>query len=235
MKHHIIALTGFAGTGKDTVADILVTHCGFRKLAFADALRGEVANAYGVTLQLLSDRDTKELPTPALALSRAPFEFRSAVSYALGAAWANGEADHIPDVDAWLAAARSPRQIIQWWGTEYRRAQDPDYWVRAMRKRLTHCINVQRETRFVLTDTRFDNEALMVGSLGGELWQVTRPGVDASTTPEGTHSSATSGASLAPDTTISNAGTVHDLRNLVLGHWWALEAGLDGLRVEVTA
>jgi dephospho-CoA kinase len=33
----IIAFTGSAGTGKDTAADILVTHCGFTKLAFADA------------------------------------------------------------------------------------------------------------------------------------------------------------------------------------------------------
>lgn len=229
MKHHIIALTGYAGAGKDTVADILVTHCGFRKLAFADALRGEVANAYGISLELLSDRSCKEQPQPALALARAPFEFRSAVAYA------QGLAEHFADIDAWLDAARSPRQILQWWGTEYRRATDPDHWVKAMRKRLVHYINVQRETRFVLTDCRFDNEALMVGSMGGELWQITRPGIDAATTPEGTHSSATSGASLAPDTTIDNAGTVHELRNQVLGQWWALEAGLDGLRVEVAA
>lgn len=35
----IIGLTGFAGSGKDTVADILVAEYGYVKLAFADPLR----------------------------------------------------------------------------------------------------------------------------------------------------------------------------------------------------
>ena len=39
VRTHIIGLTGFAGAGKDTVADLLVAHARFRKLAFADALR----------------------------------------------------------------------------------------------------------------------------------------------------------------------------------------------------
>lgn len=39
MSSSIIGLTGFAGSGKDTVADILVAEYGFVKLAFADPLR----------------------------------------------------------------------------------------------------------------------------------------------------------------------------------------------------
>ena len=63
----IIALTGSAGTGKDTAADILVTHCGFTRLAFADALRTEVQAAFNVPLELLTRRDLKEMATSALA------------------------------------------------------------------------------------------------------------------------------------------------------------------------
>ncbi|MBH8600108.1 AAA family ATPase [Thermoactinomyces sp. CICC 23799] len=34
-----IALTGKAGAGKDSIADLLVENCGFERLAFADALK----------------------------------------------------------------------------------------------------------------------------------------------------------------------------------------------------
>lgn len=39
MSTSVIGLTGFAGSGKDTVADILVEEHGYVKLAFADPLR----------------------------------------------------------------------------------------------------------------------------------------------------------------------------------------------------
>lgn len=229
MRHHIIALTGYAGTGKDTVADILATHCGFRKLAFADPLRGEVAAAFDVPLDLLTNRDTKEQATPLLRMERAPLEFRAVVAYETDAA------KHADTSDDWITAPRTPRQILQWWGTEYRRAQDPDYWVKATRQRLVHYINEQREQRFVITDCRFPNEAQAIQAMGGQLWQVTRVGISAATTTEGAHSSATSGAELEPHAIIQNHGTIHQLREQVLGEWWALEAGLDSLAVQIGA
>src|SRR5512133_358976 len=49
MAHpHIIALTGFAGTGKDAVGAILVRDFGFVRVAFADALKIEAFD--GVTI-----------------------------------------------------------------------------------------------------------------------------------------------------------------------------------------
>ena len=69
-KPHIIGLTGPAGCGKDTVAQLLATHLGFAHLAFADALRVEVAHAYGIDHGMLTRRDTKEVPTGALAFDR---------------------------------------------------------------------------------------------------------------------------------------------------------------------
>jgi hypothetical protein len=117
--HHLIALTGHAGAGKDTTADLLVALGRFRKLAFADALRGEVSNAFSVSLDDLNAPHLKNVATVALRMRLAPRDFLAAVALSLSAASPN---HRTPLSDEWLDEPRSPRQIMQWWGTEYRRA-----------------------------------------------------------------------------------------------------------------
>ena len=55
----LIGLVGFAGSGKGTVADILVRDHGFQKLSFADALKDAVATIFGWERRLL-EGDTDE-------------------------------------------------------------------------------------------------------------------------------------------------------------------------------
>lgn len=225
---HILGLTGFAGAGKDTVADLLVAHARFRKLAFADALRAEVAGGFGVLVSALADPATKHHPTPALSMRRAPRDFLAAVVLSLSVA----APDHrTPLSNEWLDEPRSPRQILQWWGTEYRRSQHDRYWTRAMLSRL---VGYQRdgESRFVITDVRFDNEADTVRTAGGAIWQVTRPGCDGRA--EGAHVSATDGSRFKPDAVISNLHDVRHLQGLVLTEFVARECGLDPARVSLT-
>mgnify|MGYP000623823805 CR=1 FL=1 len=214
----IIALTGLAGTGKDTAADILATHCGFTKLAFADALRAEVQSAYNVPAELLTRRDLKEMPTAALALVECTdMGFVGAMARAMmmqGMALTWG----------WLEAQRSPRQILQWWGTEYRRAQRVNYWLELLRDRIRQLHALDGRTRFVITDCRFENEAAMIRAMGGVVWQITRDGVQS---VEGQHASATDGTRLNPSVVIDNSGTLHSLREAVLGEWLALETQTD--------
>ena len=69
-RTHIIGLAGPAGCGKDTTADLLVTHCGFVKLAFSDPLYTEVSDAFGIEIAQLKQRDTKEHGMAALALRK---------------------------------------------------------------------------------------------------------------------------------------------------------------------
>lgn len=234
---YIIGLCGFAAAGKDTVADYLVKHAGFTKLAFADALRWEVAEAFHVEPLVLRRREMKETPLAELALQHAPMEFCDVVHDAL-TAQRDTPLTHPEWVAAWQQP-RTPRQILQWWGTEYRRAEDPDYWVDRLHD--TVLAHIDRGLcRFVITDVRFDNEVglLRPPVLGRQehttqLWQVQRPGVTAATTTEGTHASATDGAAFRPDVTITNASTLDDLRNQVLSQWWALEAGLDSVQAKV--
>lgn len=221
---NLIALTGPAGAGKDTVAEYLATYARFHRMAFADTLRAEVAEAFGIPVQLLEDRAHKERPHPALALRNCDsFCFIGAIALATRAT-VNSE---------WLDAPRSPRQILQWWGTEYRRAKDPQYWISALASKAA----VQRQngvSRFVITDCRFKNELDLVRALNGRLWRVNRPELQA---VEGQHQSAVDLQDTPADVDLANDGTLDQLRGNTLRHWWATDAGLqpEQLRVEVLA
>ena len=223
----IVAFTGLAGSGKDTAADVLVTHAGFTKLAFADPLRAEVAEAFSLRtdeFDLLTRRDTKDLPTSRLALCECQ---------QLGCISAVARATAATVDDAWLHAPRSPRTILQWWGTEYRRAQQANYWSTKMAIRIGH-LSEMGQRRFVIADCRFQNEAAAVRRMGGYIWQVTRVAA-AQAALEGGHSSTNDGSDFMPTVSLRNNGGVLDLRTQVLHHWWSLEAGVDIERLEIAA
>lgn len=154
----LLGLSGRAGAGKDTCAELLVRN-GFRSVAFADALRQEVAEAWRIDPRMLTDRSTKEWAIPALAVANCAEPMFIIAMAGLG---------HD------LQAPRSARWILQRWGTEYRREADSGYWVargleRIGRLRASGC------HRICITDVRFFNEAETVQSLGGEVVQVARP------------------------------------------------------------
>ena len=69
--------------------------------------------------------------------------------------------------------------LLQWWGTEFRRAQDSNYWiddiewdVKAMYANARHAN--KPEPNIVISDMRFINEAELIQSLGGEIWNIKR-------------------------------------------------------------
>lgn len=56
-----------------------------------------------------------------------------------------------------------PRSLLQWWGTDYRRAKDPNYWVNRLRRTLDdHNPEVA-----LISDVRFPNEVSAIRSWGG--------------------------------------------------------------------
>ncbi len=226
MTHHthVIGLTGPMGSGKDTVADLLTTHCGAHKLAFADALRGEIADAFNIESVFLTRRETKEHPLSALALAHCldtAFVGRMIIQH-----------QQCNDGLLNLNTPRSPRQIMQWWGTEYRRALEPGYWVRKAAQRI-HCMHKALGARLiVITDVRFDDEAQLVRALGGQIWQIKRPGCEVGSTA---HVSEVTGEAFEPNQVINNDHDLRHLLQLVLGGWAARAWGLPGVRVEVPA
>lgn len=155
---YLIGLTGQPGTGKDACAEALRAH-GYQSIAFADALRAEIAQAWRVDQRMLSDRPTKEWPLPALAIGMCgdPHFLHWAVFH--------GHSLHEP---------RSARWLMQHWGTEYRRTGDPDHWLRVV-ERWVHSRTGVGCNHLVVTDVRFHNEAALIRGLGGALFRVHRP------------------------------------------------------------
>jgi len=180
----LIALCGAAGAGKDTVAGMLPAW----RLAFADALYAEVAEAWGVSEDDLKRRDSKERPSYLLAIDFC--KDSGFCDFKAGEYW---------------HSARSPRQILQWWG-DYRRSQERDYFVQKVRDVLE---GEGTGLFWAITDCRFQNEAAMVRELGGQIWQVTRPGVSAGATG---HVSDTDGSQFSPDRVIANHGSLKALQ-----------------------
>jgi hypothetical protein len=73
------------------------------------------------------------------------------------------------------------RSFLQWWGTEYRRSDDDNYWV----KRLAEQIELEKPQIALITDMRFPNEMSFVLQYG-ETVRVDRAGL-----PPSTHASET--------------------------------------------
>lgn len=225
-KPNIIGLSGPAGCGKDTVADLLVTHAGFHKISFADALRAEVANAFLIDQVFLTQRETKEQPMRCLALSRCLDQ-----NFVIKMVSAREQIEPLFDIDA----PRSPRQIMQWWGTDYRRHQQADYWVSKAASRIKWFHQRQGfSSRVVVTDCRFADEAAMVRELGGQVWQIKRDGTHVM---PGAHVSEVSGAEFQPDVILNNNHTVKHLCECALEAYWTSFTGMapGSLKVRIDA
>lgn len=195
----VVALTGLADSGKDTVADTLVRCRDFVKLAFADALREEVAQAFQVEPTTFTERTTKEHSISILAVDRCLDD--GFVKCMRKFFKVSGLSEEL------LSVPRSPRQIMQWWGTEYRRAQSERYWTDQLLARMVKLVQAG-EKHFVIADCRFGTEAALVRSLQGHIWQVVRPDAEPVAS---THISETQGAQFLPDELIDNT---HDLYHL---------------------
>lgn len=102
------------------------------------------------------------------------------------------------------------RPMLQWWGTDFRRGQNPDYWIGQWLLKLKH---KPEGTRLVIAaDVRFVNEAKAIRYLNPsfQIWRIVRdlPSTD-------THPSETEMARIDDNLTIANVGTVEDLDNKV--------------------
>ena len=140
----IIGICGLIGSGKGTVADFLVEQQGFTKLSFADKLKDGVASVFGWDREMLEGNTTG---------SR---EWREKVD---------------PYWSTETGSPVTPRLVLQLFGTDCMRNGFYDgIWVSLVKKQLLD----NPTGKFVIPDVRFENEANMIKSIGGELWRAKR-------------------------------------------------------------
>lgn len=202
----VLGLSGAAGAGKTEIAKHLVEKHGWLEFSFSDPLYAEVADAFATSIKLLQDRETKDTSTAVMSLI-----------YCTNLNFVNVciEQRLVSSVFERL----SPRKILQWWGTEFRRAQDEDYWVKKIGKWYSDLLDDIHEGRkiapegVVNTSTRFRNELSWILSHNGVVWGVTRP--DGMINDNPTHISEHELSEYHPKFAIVNDGGIEDLRTKV--------------------
>lgn len=147
----VIGLGHRFGVGKDAVATILVRDYGFVRRGFADALKEEVL---------------ARLPRTLDAMAHAVFTGRYAVAKEKGP-------EAIKALREELVYSLKPpvvRALLQEYGSELRRYDNPDYWT----NRMDDWLWATNPARVVFTDVRFPNEVALVRARGGCLVRVDR-------------------------------------------------------------
>jgi hypothetical protein len=145
----IISLSGLKGSGKDTVAEFLVTEKGFVRLSFASALKDVLSILFHWNRKVLDGN------TPEDRIKRE--EIDPYWSKKLG----------IPNF--------SMRKAMTLVGTDvFRNHFNENIWVYQVEREILNLLERDPNTNIVISDTRFVNEITMLKSLGAKTVLVQR-------------------------------------------------------------
>lgn len=105
---------------------------------------------------------------------------------------------------------RSPRQILQWLGTDILRNNiKKDFFIVNMKQR----IDTSKAEYIVISDVRFDNEAELIRSMGGKIIKVVRSGKKNIKYSE--HETELGISPELIDTIVENNGTIEEFKNKI--------------------
>jgi hypothetical protein len=196
----VVGLTGYAGVGKNSVADILVRDYGYIQLAFADPLK-EMIRDLNPILGFI-DRGACGCED-CKGRDIQPVHLQDLYDY-----------DYIDqDIKEMAEFGEELRRLWTTFGTEVMRKRQPDYWIRHM---MTEILSENDDAKIVVTDVRYQNEAEFLNRLNAgdmldsRLWRIARPGFE-----PGEHSSEQLAGLLGEEITLINDGTLEELAEIV--------------------
>jgi hypothetical protein len=156
-KMKVLAISGWKGSGKDTLANYLIEHHGFKRIAFADPLKDAVAKEFNIPRHWCDEPVMKELP-----LRQYPAQARDKFSSNI----CNFMHKEFPVYDD-ARAYWTPRALCILKGSTMR-AVDPDYWVKQA------VAQMKPDGLYVITDLRYRNEATTLRQCVGEALTTVR-------------------------------------------------------------
>lgn len=182
----IYGITGKKGHGKDTLAQaIMAQDSSYQTMHFASLLKTMCQDIFNLRSAQIHDPKVKEEVIQPVVMD----EYLPAMIAITGL-----------DLQRQNKVAYTPREIMQYFGTDYVRAAQNDYWVSRTLKSAK-----KRGGNVLLPDTRFLNEYEAVKAAGGKIIKVVRLGGPLSDVGAG-HISETEMDQFVPDYTfrISN-------------------------------
>lgn len=203
---NIIGISGPAGSGKDTFADMLLENDGFVRLSLADPIKRFAMDVWEFSeTQLWGPSEHRSIPDTRYEICKSP----NYIEYL------------------------TPRKVLQHLGTEGCRSVDEDVWIRYALRIANFLLenpsftysysrgvypskikNYPATKVVILPDIRFCNEINRIKKAGGTLIRIIRPG-SGLTGEYAQHQSESEMSSISSeefDFIINNDGSLDDLR-----------------------
>ena len=176
-RPELYGVTGKKGHGKDTFAALVEKANGsFSRTHFAAALKHMAGRIFRLSDGQMHDPAMKEQPLPyPVAMDL----FAEAMRRESG----------LP-IQVRGKVARTPREVLQFFGTDYVRSVQEDFWIQKT------CGDLRNKRQVLIPDARYPNEAAALRSLGGLIIKILR--IDAPVSSDA-HSSETEIDRIEPD------------------------------------
>lgn len=172
----ILGISGKIGSGKSTAAKHVIENYRAQTLSFAQPLKDEVfdfllycnarvahTGAPFETRHIWGSQKDKDEPLYVdLVDLPQQLEYKRVFEFMIE------HANVIED----CTFIFTPRALLQWWGTEFRRASDPNYWVNKAFASVEEYKD--KAIIFVIEDVRFENEAEAILAAGGVIVRIER-------------------------------------------------------------
>jgi len=160
----LVGFAGKAGAGKTSIAHALARRLKERPQtstcvrSFADAVRDELRDLYF-----------------GRPLNSPPSLKAKTIAAAIGQYYLTLRKKDITELLYIKPPAPLVRWLLQWWGTSYRRAQDPNYWVTAFFTKSRLFLPPVKNRFILIDDVRFPNEVEAIRRHNGSIFWVHNP------------------------------------------------------------